>query len=305
MFFKEQKGGGKKRAKKQKVKYDSFEKFAGRSSLFKTTISYNDKFSIVSKNIRIADNLNLKEDSFIEINKKITKFINDMYLEMTHNMDPDDQICTAIFHPSLDIPISIGFMNLEDFTPQLLENEITKVCQSKRALRIDQSLEIKCKIAKIMKGSGLPADDDDDDDDDDDADNMMHLNTLFKTKRSVKRIAQPKDHLCAVRACLVAKHYVDHDVKSVRNFLRAKNRLLESETADVAKSLGFDNSRPLGLSDIAKLEWFFKDYQVTVYDHNSRFTSSKHPVYRGPLATKFIYLLLFKHHFWPIVPIGL
>ena len=234
----------------------------------------------------------MKEASFIEINKKITKFINDLYLEMTHNMDPDDQICTAIFHPSLDIPISIGFMNLEDFTPQLLENEISKVCQSKRALRIDQTLEIKCKIAKIMKGSGLPVHEDDD---------MMHLNTLFKTKRSVKRIVQPKDHLCALRAFLVAKHYVDHDIKSVRNVLRGKNRLLESETADIARSLGFDNSRPLGLSDIAKLEWFFKDYQVTVYDHNSRFTSSKHPVYRGPLASKFIYLLLFKRHFWPIV----
>ena len=213
---------------------------------------------------------------------------------MTRGMDSDDQICTAIFHPSLDIPISIGFMSVEDFTPQLLENEIVKVCQSKRTLRIDQSLEIKCKIAKVMKGSGLSGCDDNEDD-------LTHLNTLFKTKRSVKRIIQPRDHLCAVRAFLVAKHYLEKDVKSVRNVLRGNNRLLESETAQVAKSLGFDNSRALGLSDIAKLECFFKDYQVTVYDHNSRFTSSKQPVYKGPAASKFIYLLLFKNHFWPII----
>ena len=92
---------------------------------------------------------------------------------------------------------------------------------------------------------------------DDNEDDLTHLNTLFKTKRSVKRIIQPRDHLCAVRAFLVAKHYLEKDVKSVRNVLRGNNRMLESETAQVAKSLGFENSRALGLSDIAKLECFF------------------------------------------------
>ena len=50
------------------------------------------------------------------------------------------------------MPIGISFMSLEDFTPQMLENQIARVSQSKRTLRIDKELEIKCKIARVVSG---------------------------------------------------------------------------------------------------------------------------------------------------------
>ena len=86
---------------------------------------------------------------------------------MTHGMDTDDQIFSAIFHPTLDMPIGISFMSLEDFTPQMLENQIARVSQSKRTLRIDKELEIKCKIARVVSGSGLTANSD--------IDNLFHV----------------------------------------------------------------------------------------------------------------------------------
>ena len=146
-----------------------------------------------------------------------------MYTEMTYGMDSNDQIFCAIFHPSLDMPIGISFMSLEDFTPQMLENQITRVCQSKKTLRIDSQLEIKCKIARVVSGSGLG--------------NDKLLSDLFTTKRCIKRI-KSDDNFCAVRALLVAKAYCDKSIHRLDNFRRANNNKLEEEVKVIVKTLG-------------------------------------------------------------------
>ena len=180
------------------------------------------------------------------------------------------------------MPVGISFMSLEDFTPQMLENQIARVSQSKRTLRIDKELEIKCKIARVVSGSGLTAN--------------SEINNLFHVKRCVKRI-KSDDNYCAVRALLVAKHYADKDVRHMNNF-RARDRV-ENEVRKTIYDLGIKDSSQ-GLSDIAKVESYLKHYQVTVYDENSRFSGPQQPIYCGPQANKFLYLLFYKKHFWPI-----
>ena len=278
-------GKGSKRRKINKSKYESIERFTSSSSIFDVEISHNDKFTIVNKKLKLAAGFDLKGASFLKITKKISQFIQDMFTEMTHGMDSDDQIFCALFHPSLDMPIGISFMTLEDFTPQMLENQISRVCQSKKTLRIDNQLEIKCKIARVVSGSGLG--------------NDKLLSDLFATKRCIKRI-KSDDNFCAVRALLVAKVYCDKNIQRMDNFRRLNNSKLEEEVSAIVKKLGLID-QPQDLSDVAKIENHMKHYQVTIYDHNTRFADSKHPIYRGPRANQFLYLLYYKKHYWPII----
>ncbi len=68
--------------------------------------------------------------------------------------------------------ISIPFIQKMYFTPELLSDDFIKVCQSNRSLRIDNNLEIRCKIAKLPSGSGFDQD-------------------LFKNKRSIQNMHGP------------------------------------------------------------------------------------------------------------------
>ena len=178
-----------------------------------------------------------------------------------------------------------------DFTEQLLQNEIIKVCQSKKMLRLDQSLEIKCKIARTMSGSGFETDQDEDD--------IENDNDLLSAKRCVIRVPQPKDNLCALRAIICAKHYLTKDIARMDNFRREGTPQLENEVKELANTLGLEN-KAMGHSDIAKIESYLKDFQITVYDQFSTAKTSHQPLYRGPPASAFIYLLFFKKHYWPI-----
>ena len=121
------------------------------------------------------------------------------------------------------MPIGISFITLEDFTPQMLENQITRVCQSKKTLRIDNQLEIKCKIARVLSGSGLG--------------NDKVLSDLFATKRCNKRI-KSDDNYCAVRELLVAKAYCEKTVQRKDNFRRLNNSKLEEEVNAIVKKMG-------------------------------------------------------------------
>ena len=241
-----QQGSGLKKRKLDKRKYDAIDRFSARSTLFNVEISHNEKFTIVNKTLTLAQDIDMKNTSFVQVTKKVSEFINEIYLEMTNGMDSEDQIFCAIFHPTLDIPIGISFMSLNDFTTQMLENQIVRVCQSKKTLRFDSQLEIKCKIARVISGSGL--------------DNDFEM--LFSAKRSIKRI-KSDDNFCGVRALLVAKHYAEKDQPRMNNY-RSRNKL-EEEVKTVVKTLGLKNE-PMGLNEIGKIECYLKHYQVTIYD---------------------------------------
>ena len=114
----------------KRFKPNTLDEFRSGTKLFNVEILYNEKFSIVTKNIKIAEDLHLSKASITQVSKKITQFIRDLHSELIYGIAQSDQIFCAIFHPELDIPIGIRFMPRVDFTEQLLQNEIIKVCLS-------------------------------------------------------------------------------------------------------------------------------------------------------------------------------
>ena len=141
-------------------------------------------------------------------------------------MEQDDKIFTTFFHPILDMPISIPFMTYSNYSPEIIEQELIKVCQSKRTLRIDQNLEIRAKIAKVTTGSGNSDED------------------LFTKNRSIIKVLN-NDNYCAVRAFLIGRHINDGH-KRIDKLCRRNFTELTDETIKVVQALGFEN-KPCGL----------------------------------------------------------
>ena len=248
---------------------------------FTVTTAENDKFNIINKEVKLSNLSKFASTNFKEANASVNKFIEKLHSTLVDGMEKEDKIFTTFFHPSLDMPISIPFMTNANFTPDLIEREFIKVCQSKRTLKIDQNLEIRTKIAKIATGSGSIDDD------------------LFAKNKSIIKILN-NDNFSAVCAFLIGK-FVNDGHTRIDNLCRKNNRELTMLTNELVEQLGFEN-KPCGIRELAKMESFFKNYHLTVFDESCFLAKNSIPIYSGPLIdhNKFVYLLLYKKHFYVI-----
>ena len=269
MIFTQRGGRPKKIEKIEKQNQDDY---------FIVTTAQNDKFNIINKEIRLSDTSQFASSNFREANTSVNNFIHKLPTTLVDGMEREDKIFTTFFHPSLDMPISIPFMTNSNFTPELIEKEFIKVCQSKRTLQIDQNLEIRSKIAKIATGSG------------------SFDENLFFEKKSIIKILN-NDNFCAVRAFLISKHINDGHLR-IDNLCRKTNKELTLQTNELVEQLGFEN-KPCGIRELSKIESYFKKYQLTVYDESCFISKNNMPIYCGPNLdqNKFVYLLLYKNNF--------
>ena len=98
------------------------------TELFQVDIKFNTKFDIVTKELTILKPI-LSASSYRQANEQVRTFLSKLHQELTAGMKPGDMIFCALFHPELHPPIGIKFTRLENFTQQMLENEIMRVCQ--------------------------------------------------------------------------------------------------------------------------------------------------------------------------------
>jgi hypothetical protein len=206
-----------------------------------------------------------------------------LHNELTLESNDSDRIFVVFFHTSLDMPISIGSMKVSELTPQILSDEFIRVSQSKRLLRIDNNLEIRCHIAEVPTGGVLE----------------KNLNT-FKDRRSVITLKN-RDNLCALRAFIIGKYICD-GISRIDNYTRSNNRQVTSEISQTCKILAIED-KSLGLAELEKIELYYKNYQLTVYDKTCMINGKKSiPIYQGVVSVdkKFIYLLLLDNHYYVI-----
>jgi len=220
----------------------SVNKSADRFELFRESVAKNTKFNLETELYTLK--INNDDTDFIKANKSINDFFLQIHGKITNNIDSNDKIFMYINHPSLDMPITIPFMDKEDFTPDLISYSFIKVCQSKRMLKVDEELELKIQKAKIPKGSGA-------------------MDEYIDIKKSIITIKN-KDNFCCIRAFFLGKAIADAH-KRIDNLSRENNREIESLTKSATLELGIEN-KPCGISEICKLEGYFRDYQVTVYN---------------------------------------
>jgi hypothetical protein len=116
---------------------------------------------------------------------------------------PKQRIKFLTTSPSLDTPITIPFIRKIDFTPELIASNFIKVCQSKRALQVNNLLEIKAQVASIPIGYGGEFD-------------------LVLKKNKTLIVVKNNDNLCGVRAFVIGKLIADK-VSRLTNLLAPKN----------------------------------------------------------------------------------
>ena len=79
---------------------------------------------------------------FIREVERVHEIFEDFVTAVTKNMDEDDKVRCVLRAPQLDIPISLPFMAVQDFTPECLLSKIQKVVQSNQEFRLDSDLSI-------------------------------------------------------------------------------------------------------------------------------------------------------------------
>lgn len=102
---------------------------------------FNRKFNV--KTNKFTVNLNFQENDFVLANKAVEEFFEKVHSKLSETMTEHQKISIFIDHISLDMPITIPFIDKQTFTKELLSNSFIKVCQSKRAFRIGRNVELK------------------------------------------------------------------------------------------------------------------------------------------------------------------
>lgn len=101
----------------------------------------NRKFKVKTNRFRV--NLEFQENDFIMANKVIEEFFDKIHNRLSDTLEDHQKISVFIDHMSLDMPITIPFIDKKSFTKDLLSNSFIKVCQSKRALKIGKVSGLK------------------------------------------------------------------------------------------------------------------------------------------------------------------
>jgi G:T-mismatch repair DNA endonuclease (very short patch repair protein) len=231
----------------------------------------------MQKNIRVSIDLN--SNDLANVNKMVDGFFNNLAIKLTEKMLNNDQILVYINHPSLDIPISIPFIEKLQFTGPLISQNFSKVCQSKKGLNIDHDLEIKAYVANLPFGAGIEMD--------------KEIESKYKSIITIKN----NDKKCGIRAFIIGKLIAD-GCKRIGNITQAcKNKKLEEMVEEVCTKLNIHN-QPCGLPELARIESYFKEYQLVVFDVLCPRVHKY--IYCGPSKTKYIYLFLYENHFYTI-----
>jgi hypothetical protein len=236
--------------------------------------TFNKKFKVSTRNLTVLITMN--QSSFISANRAIEKFIKIIHEKLVVLMNELDKISLMINHPSLDIPIIFPFIRKPDFTTSLITNNFIKVCQSKRALNIDDLLIIKAQIAEIPHGRGL------------------EMDKILNKFRSIITIKN-SDSKCGLYAFIVGI-LIAENKKRICDLVRVKNNKILNQYAATFK--GFIPPSGCDLEKMREIESHFKAYQLIIYDEISAI-SLKY-IYCGEVKTKKIFLLLYQNHYFTI-----
>jgi len=229
--------------------------------------------------------------TFAESTNDLENLFKDLHSKFTQNLDERDQIRMVFFHDSLNQPISLPFMESSELTPNLIMTKFENVVQSYKNVTVDynNSFMAIVQIAKIYSGGN----------------NKRKLNneneankksklSIYENKNSIKKVYN-NDNLCALRAILIAKAYLEKDPNRYKFTNSLSCNLFESIVNKIANELRFDLSQKLTINEIIRIEMYLQDYQITVIDSNGKL--NKTPIYVGPINKKFLYISLENSHF--------
>ena len=205
--------------------------------------------------------------------------INQIFRELCHEfvttLNEKDKIRISFIHPSLVPSINLPFMSRDLVTPENLLAIFERVAQSKKTIKLNESnnLRIDVIIARLPAGSGRKAKSNHKKakytlvKDRFDRTNFNDFEQWCVSKACVKFVSN-SDNYCALRAILISKAYVDNDPQAYQLTLPNSPRLNEL-VRKYALEMNLPNKK-CGIEEIAHIESYLKDYQITVLDSDGK-----------------------------------
>lgn len=188
---------------------------------------------------------------------------------MKNKAKSTDYVGFIFDHPDLNFSIDHPLVIFKNFKINNLSMLFQSVCQSKKSLKIDNNLKLSIILVKTPVGRG-------------------GLEKYYLHNSNCLKIVNNSDNMCAIRAILIAKAYVDNsDFK--QDLCKLNSKRLERETIKLANSLDLLNV-PCTFREISKIEQFLKYYRICIYSNNKF-------IYKGPPNQKHIYLLYHHNHY--------
>lgn len=236
-------------------------------------VDSSNKFKLKSRNYEIK--LDFSEKDFIEANKYMDKFMENLLTELTKNVVKKDKIFIVFMHPSLDWPISLPFLKVEDLKPEIFSGIFERVAQSQHSLRIDENLFIRSIISHIPNGNGEDV-----------------ITNFLKRKKGIIRIES--NQFCAIRAIIIGKRILEK--QSFHNLNRKNNKYMNKLVQDFLEDFQVTNKTGnLNIKEIIDIEKKLKGYSIAIYDITSKIT--KKPIYKGIGGPRTINLFLYNKHY--------
>ena len=277
---KHQIGGGRKRPRvdteddhvtKRLKKGDDPRKFY---SINKIRQQYMVKFKTPAATYKISfKDIEVMEDVLSTLKRMFTAIFQDV----TNGAKSKDLVRVVVQSPSLDYPIIIPFLRLQELTADRFMSEIERVQQSNEEFVIDESLIIELSHVDMPDGRAQKR--------------CKFVNTekFLYNKKCIIHI-QNDDDLCCARAIVSAKAKLDQHVKW--NSIRL-GKLLQEE---LAIQLHYQASVPIktcGVEGKKKCQDVLPDYQIQVVsqDHFNAI------IYKGPESEKKLYLYHHDSHY--------
>jgi hypothetical protein len=271
-------------------------------NIIQTEFKINNKFKCQERVYKLLFDPSNK--TFAELSNDINRLFNELFSRFTNNLNNLDMVRVTFFHNSFNHPISIPFVAKENLTATLIIDKFERVIQSYKTTNFnyDDSFSAIVQIAKVYSGGHKrkrlakqqklyvkkPK-----------VEPTNSFDSTYNNKYCIKTIYN-SDNMCALRAILIAKAFYDKD-KNRYKYLESNNTLFENMVQKCVKDLGLDTSQKCTLYEIAKIEMYLREYQITIIDSDGKL--NKEAIYIGPINKHFLYISMHDNHFNAITSI--
>lgn len=225
-------------------------------NIAETSRSYHKKFKCSTTKFNIQFNRNVR--TFAQAADEIQQAFVDIHQEFTARMGERDKIRIIFDHDSFHFPIALPFMSKNTFNPVTMYQTFYKLNSNKEvSINENNNLTASVIIAHLPSGSGrkminlvkkqkpyIKKKDRVIDE------NLSPIQEFCELKSSIKTVIN-NDNLCALRAILIGKAYVDnHPLKS--KLAQPNNNLLNEMVQKVSKALALGD-KPCGIQEIKRI----------------------------------------------------
>ena len=199
-------------------------------------------------------------------------------------LNEKDKIRITFFHEAFDRGIGYPFMDKSQLQTLNLQEKFDSVIQSYKTINMNtnNSLTANIIIAHLPSGSGAKK-----------RSHPYQSQQEYFDDNSNYITFENDDNYCLIRAVIIAIANYEND-PNLNKLLKYRSNLLHNKVIQVAKRCQIGD-KPCGIQELKKLEVYFKEFQITLLNADSKFDSK--PVYTGLKNSKFFYLYHTGNHY--------